>query len=48
MGFLSVFLAFVVAVLLLLISICLATMILVVCEDLYDYIVRFFKKQKEL
>ena len=45
MGFLSVFLAFVVAVLLLLISICLATMLLVVCEDLYNYVVRFFKNR---
>ena len=46
MDFLNVFLAFIVAILITLISMYLATMILVVCENLYDYIVRFFKNRK--
>ena len=46
MNFFNVFLAFIVAILITLISICLATMILVVCMDLYYFIKKVFGYDK--
>ena len=46
MDFLNVFFAFIVAIFITLSSICLATMILVVCEHLYHYFKKVFGYDK--